>query len=472
MGAKELNSDFEKLKMGLDCFHGNIVIADNDGRIIFLNEYARNLYNLTNEEAHTMKIHDLVDRGIIDRSVCVEAFETKETAIGCLKTATGVDLDSVGFPVLNEKGDLLVAAAYSYDGQFMKVLMEQIENEKKKNRHIKRTLKYLQGANNKYKSFIIADEKMKNLYHDVKKIARAESNILIYGESGTGKDVMANYIHQNSNRQNEVFIPINCGAIPSELMEAEFFGYEKGAFTGANKEGKAGIFEMVDKGTLFLDEIGELPLSLQAKLLRVLESGEVKRIGSSKPIFIDVKIIAATNKNLKSMVEKKLFREDLYYRLNVIPIMIPPLRQRPKDLIELAKYFVDEFNKKYECELVLNSDLISRFKSYRWPGNIRELKNEIERMVISSQTNSIFISGLNTIETEQEEKTREKAERIDYLPGINYKGELKDAVRVFEKNFIKAALAECDGKVAMAANRLGIHRSVLYKKIEQYKSEE
>lgn len=470
---QELNGDFEKLKMGLDCYQGNIVIADNDGRIIFMNEYARNLYKLTSEEARNMKIHDLVDQGIINRSVCVEAFETKETAIGCLKTASGVELDSVGMPVLTENGDLLVAAAYSYDGNFMKVLMKQIENEKKKNRNIKQKLTYLQEANNKHKSIILADEKMKSLYNDVKKIARTESTILIYGESGTGKDVMANFIHRNCNRYSEVFIPINCGAIPSELMEAEFFGYEKGAFTGANKDGKAGIFEMADKGTLFLDEIGDLPLHLQAKLLRVLESGEIKRVGSSQRIFVDVKVIAATNKDLKNMVEKKLFREDLYYRLNVIPITIPPLRQRPKDIIEFARSFVDEFNKKYECELILTTELINKLKSYSWPGNIRELRNEIERMIILSKTNFNFMGGLNCIETKQEDNAPKIiTETFAHIPGIDYKGTLKEAIKVFEKSFIKVALDECAGKVTAAAKRLGIHRSVLYKKMGEDKAEE
>lgn len=469
---READSDFEKLKMGLDCYQGNIVIADNDGRIIFLNEYARKLYKLTSDEAKNMKIHDLVARGIIDRSVCVEAFETKATAIGCLKTASGIELDSVGMPVLTENGELLVAAAYSYDGNFMKALMKQIENEKQKNKNIKQKLTYLQEANNKHKSIILADEQMRNLYDDVKQLAKTESTILIYGESGTGKDVMANFIHRNCSRHSEVFIPINCGAIPGELMEAEFFGYEKGAFTGANKEGKAGIFEMADKGTLFLDEIGDLPLHLQAKLLRVLESGEIKRVGGSKPAFVDVKVIAATNKDLKTMVEKKLFREDLYYRLNVIPITIPPLRQRPGDVAELARYFVEEYNKKYEGELIITADIINKLTAYSWPGNIRELRNEVERMVILSKTNSNFMGGAHSLRTKQaDQETTVQPASFAGIPGIDYKGTLKAAVKVFEKSFIKTVLSECQGKVAAAAKRLGVHRSVLYKKIGEDRPE-
>ena len=255
-------------------------------------------------------------------------------------------------------------------------------------------------------------------------------------------------------------------------MEAEFFGYEKGAFTGANKEGKAGIFEMADKGTLFLDEIGDLPLHLQAKLLRVLESGEIKRVGGSKPAFVDVKVIAATNKDLKTMVEKKLFREDLYYRLNVIPITIPPLRQRPGDVAELARYFVEEYNKKYEGELIITADIINKLTAYSWPGNIRELRNEVERMVILSKTNSNFMGGAHSLRTKQaDQETTVQPASFAGIPGIDYKGTLKAAVKVFEKSFIKTVLSECQGKVAAAAKRLGVHRSVLYKKIGEDRPE-
>ena len=240
---------------------------------------------------------------------------------------------------------------------------------------------------------IAADPNTLTVLRQVDKVAILDATVLLTGETGVGKEKFAQYIYKNSPRREERFIPINCGAIPPALMESELFGYERGAFTGATKD-KMGIFQMADKGTIFLDEIGELPLEMQVKLLRVLQERCIQRVGGSEDIPVDVRIIAATNRNLEEMVRDKTFREDLYYRLNVVPITIPPLRERRGDIIPFADAFLQELNKKYNLHKQFATSALQAMEEYSWPGNVRELKNVVERMVILSQDDLIRGSEL------------------------------------------------------------------------------
>lgn len=243
--------------------------------------------------------------------------------------------------------------------------------------------KYMQPFNsNLLKVFIFNSPQMQNVYSKIQKVTKTMTNILITGESGTGKEVVARIIHENSKRADKPFIPVNCGAIPESLIESEFFGYVKGAFTGANPQGKIGFFEQANEGTIFLDEIGDMPLTLQVKLLRVLQEKTISPIGSNKFRKIDVRIIAATNKNLEKMVEENKFREDLFYRLNVFPIDIPPLCNRPRDIEELSKYFINQYSEIFNMSPKnISKEVMNIFTSYSWPGNIRELKNVIEYII-------------------------------------------------------------------------------------------
>jgi transcriptional regulator with PAS, ATPase and Fis domain len=226
------------------------------------------------------------------------------------------------------------------------------------------------------------------------KVAKVNTVVLLLGETGVGKEKIAAYIHQNSPRRDERFITINCGSISEQLAESELFGYEPGAFTGANIRGKLGLFEVADRGTLFLDEIGELSMDLQVKLLRVIQEQEVLRVGSTLPRKIDVRIIAATNQNLEDMVAQNRFRRDLFYRINVFPLYIPPLRERPKDILPLSHTILGEFNKQYGLEKEFTQDAEFELQNYSWPGNIRELRNSIERAIIISTENEIFPEDL------------------------------------------------------------------------------
>lgn len=318
---------------------------------------------------------------------------------------------------------------------------------------------------------------MRNLYDLAQKAALSDSVVMIYGASGTGKEVMANHIHANSNRHNAPFIPINCAAIPSELMESEFFGYERGSFTGANDKGKLGLFDITSNGTLFLDEIGELSLSMQSKLLRVLESGEYMRLGSNKITKTNTRIIGATNKELWKLVEEGSFRRDLYYRLNVIPIHLPALKDRPEDILPLAYSFLDRFNHKLGVKKEFSQETIRFLKTYTWPGNIRELRNLVERLVVISDSNIIDISRDSIVKPMQDtaaalhstgipdEKAIPEDAFIYSHPDTveqDYSLPFKEALKKFEQDYVNHVLARCGGNVSKAAKELGLHRSSLY----------
>lgn len=233
---------------------------------------------------------------------------------------------------------------------------------------------------------VIESSVMKRIIDLIVRISQVDSVVLISGESGTGKEVLARLIHKLSSRSRGPFISINCGAIPENLLESELFGYEKGSFTGALREGKPGLFELANSGIIFLDEIGEMPSNLQVKLLKIIQDMEAYRLGGVKPVKFDVRIIAATNRNLRERIKEGKFREDLFYRLNVVPIEVPPLRERQEDIFPLIWHFLKQFNQKYKQSKTFSSEVIEIMESYYWPGNVRELQNIVERMVVTSDS--------------------------------------------------------------------------------------
>ncbi|MDY4081412.1 MAG: sigma 54-interacting transcriptional regulator [Candidatus Metalachnospira sp.] len=456
--------DGEELKELLNYYYGNVFVIDGNGVLLYVNKSAAQSLGLTVEELIGSTCYEMQENGYYDKSVAMEALETKKNTISRYSTKTGLNIICCANPILDEEGNVSRVVVYSQDMAMLKDIMQEIEHEKQKNRHIQQTLSYLQEKM-ACQNIVSASESMDNLFKILLNIAPTDSTVMIYGESGTGKEVLANFVHQNSLRCDKPFIPINCAAIPTELMEAEFFGYERGAFTGANRDGKAGLFEMANNGTIFLDELGEMPLSLQAKLLRVLESGEVKRIGSSKTINTDVRIIGATNRDLKKMTEENKFREDLYYRLNVIPVTIPPLRDRPEDIEALSEHFLNEYNRKYGRNVELSEEVINSFKNYLWPGNIRELRNEIERYVIT-EGNISFVMNTRTasIKRNSEPAASDNGKSPVFT---GYIGPLKEVMNKYEMEYIDSVIKECGGVMTEAAKKLGIHRSALYKKLEK-----
>ncbi|MPM16967.1 Anaerobic nitric oxide reductase transcription regulator NorR [bioreactor metagenome] len=334
---------------------------------------------------------------------------------------------------------------------------DRLEDAVQKNKLISDELK-LYRTQYSTSSIVGCSKAINDLRDMVGYVASTNATVLITGESGVGKEVLTNEIYNQSKRNNKPFIKVNCASIPEHLLESELFGYEKGAFTGASKAGKMGLIELANTGTLLLDEIGELPKALQPKLLRVLQEREIMRLGGTEGIPVDIRLIAATNQNLEEMVQQGLFRNDLYYRLSIIPIKIPPLRDRKEDIPVLAQHFLDKFNAKHGKMKRLTQGALSIMGEYDWPGNIRELENLLERLVI--------IGEERYITTTQIERILYTSERVH--PAIDESSlTLKEMVDQFERSVLKNALESC-GTTYKAAERLGTSQATVVRKAHAY----
>ncbi|RKQ15963.1 sigma-54 interaction domain-containing protein [Ureibacillus endophyticus] len=351
-----------------------MIVTDGSGKVLFANPAFERLFDDKLEEVIGYPIADM-EKQTTATSKVLESGKM-ETVI--YTTYKGKQILSTGVPVYDENGELSRIYINSRDISELNSLREKYQESQVL--ASKYYVELLELKKQNTKNFISHSKEMNQILETVYQIANVDSTVLLLGESGVGKDRIANIIHEESLRSDKgSFVKINCGAIPPELLESELFGYEKGAFTGANKDGKAGYFEFADKGTIFLDEIGELPKNLQVKLLRVIQDQTVTRVGGLKEKQIDVRIIAATNRDLEMMVKQGDFREDLFYRLNVVPIVIPPLRKRREDIPFLISYYLEQFNSKYSKNINLDTETLEKLYKYNWPGNIRELSNVIER---------------------------------------------------------------------------------------------
>ncbi len=343
-----------------------------------------------------------------------------------------------------------ITKPFSLD-EFIIVLDRAIELKKIKEENIDLKRKF---DNIISKHYLVGESRqIKEIYEISNRIADLDSSVLITGETGTGKELVANIIHYGGKRKDKPFVKINCSAIPGELIESELFGYERGAFTGAVSR-KIGKFEFADGGTLFLDEIGDFPLHLQPKLLRVLQDKVIERIGGNKSIQVDVRIIAATNKNLLEEVKKGNFREDLYYRLSVIPIYIAPLRERKDDIPYLVEHFIKKYNSRFGKEIIISKEVISKLMDYDFPGNVRELENLIERLVaLSNKKDEINMDKLYLFLNLKEEPANDVMTLEEYINKV-------------EKEYIKKIIALCKGNKTRAADMLGISRKSLWEKLK------
>ncbi len=320
--------------------------------------------------------------------------------------------------------------------------------------------------NNNLLQIIGTSKAIKHIYELIEKVSNSDSTVLILGESGTGKELVAKNIHFKSARANRPFIPVNCGAIPTELLESELFGHEKGAFTGAVAS-RVGRFELADGGTIFLDEIGEMQPILQVKLLRVLQERSFERIGGIKTVNVDVRIVAATNQNLEDAVATGKFREDLFYRLNVIPIDIPPLRERTEDILPLCDYFIEKHSKRFGRNPIrLTDDAMKMFISYHWPGNVRELENTVERLLVLKDDDVVTPYDLPEKMTGRKIPNLPDIEDDDINPfvgGID----LNAALEEYEKRLILHAIELQNGVKSQAAKYLNINRTTLIEKMKR-----
>ena len=376
--------------------------------------------------------------------IMMSAYGSIDTAIGAMKLGA---YDYISKPFKTDEVYLTLKKA------------EERESLKKENRRLKERIQTFEGGHNLGK-MVAKSKVMRDIFQLAEKAAQYKTTVLILGASGTGKELIARGIHQNSHRSEAPLVPVNCGGIPETLLESELFGYKKGAFTGADCN-KKGLFQEAEGGTIFLDEIGELPLSLQVKLLRVLQENEIRPIGDSRSMKIDVRVVAATAKNLEEEVHKGTFRQDLYYRLNVLTIKLPPLKQRTEDIPLLCKHFLHRFNKILGKEVKgLTPDAMAQLLGYHWPGNVRELENVLERAMVIADDSQLLAEHLFL------EQTREGAE---IQAPVTFEGlSIKTAQKVVEKDLITRALQETGGNRTRAARLLEISHPSLLSKMKAY----
>ena len=431
-----------------------ITIINTLGEVEYWSSQAEKMYGIPLKDIKNKKISKFFKKEDLK---LLEILETKKAVFNAYhqpRPDKHVLISSS--PIIDDQGNLIGAISIDQDITNIVKLNEKLSLTTTELQKIKQhyNLQEQIGPLSEIKGNSVVIQTAKDL---ALKVAKTDATVLIRGESGVGKELFAQGVHEASLRKDQPFIPINCGAIPEALFESEFFGYEKGSFTGANKDGKAGKVEMADGGTLFLDEIGMLPLDMQVKLLRVLQEREVSRIGGNTSVKVNIRIVAATNSDLEGMVKKGLFREDLYYRLNVVTLKIPPLRERIKDIPVLVNNFIQEYSAKYHTEMpTLLTSAMDMFTGYQWPGNIRELRNVVERMIIFIDKPTIHAEDIMTI-----------------FPAVNNNNIDKEGLAqekaLLEHDRIKEVLIETYGNKSAAAKKLGISRVSLYNKIKQYR---
>lgn len=420
-------------------------ITDGKANTIYINKSYMNITGLKRKEVMGKNMRDLVYDGVISRSGTLIVLESGKAVTLQQTFKTGRNALITSSPIRDEKGKIIMVVTNVRDMTEIYGLKEQLDEQSRSEKKLRDQLELLKKDFLK-QDLIAEDKKTIDVISILRKVRNMDTTVLLLGETGVGKEVFAKYLHKEGMRKDKPFIKINCGAIPPELMESEFFGYKKGAFTGADRSGKAGYFEVADGGTLFLDEIGELPLSMQVKLLRVLQEKEIMRVGSTLAVPVDVRIIAATNRELDKMVEKGTFREDLYYRLMVYPVRVPPLRERPDDIGSLAKHFASELNRKYGDQKRFANLSLDLLIAYRWPGNIRELKNVVERAFIISNGEVIYPENLSIFGNRDSKLFEEREVGIQNL---------QDYLRKLEYEYIEAAYKKY-GNVRDAAKSLGM----------------
>ncbi len=440
-----------------------VVISDKDGRYVYVNDnWSELMGGVTLEEVKGLYVHDLVPETKVDEAIQTGKILTANDLT--IRTKNGdVKMFCTYIPIFTD-GSVVGCFTYTVFRGMDKAMnfVAQVNGLMNKVEYYKKELKEIRGAKYSINNIIGNSNAIKRVKNDIFKASRSLSNVLIEGETGSGKELVAHAIHDLSNRMDAPFIKVNCAAIPGELLESEFFGYDYGAFTGAKKGGKEGKFQMANTGSIFLDEINQMPLVLQPKILRVLQEKEVEPLGGKSTVLLDARVIAATNIPLEKLVKENRFRSDLFYRLNVLVIRIPPLRERKEDIPLIADSLLNRLNFQMGMSVPgISSHAKEKLKEYDWPGNIRELQNVIERAMNTVWCDTIEWSHMSDyFENRQTYKQNPNNMRPDY--------EIKTIKKNLEKNIVSAAIEKCDGNKTEAAKILGISRTMLYKKIKSY----
>lgn len=378
----ELNAIFESITDG-------IYVTDGEGLTLRVNKAFEEITNITATEIVGHNVQDLIDQGVYEKSVSLIVMQTHRSTSIVETLKNGKEVLLTGTPLYDDEGKLFRIVTTLRDVADLNVLKTRLAMTEQKSERYRMELLTLRLNQLEMDNIVISSPEMKNIMRTALQLAEVDSTVLITGESGVGKEIITRAIHRAGRGDSGPLITANCGAIPESLLESELFGYEKGAFTGADRGGKPGLFEVARGGTLFLDEIGDVNLNVQVKLLRALQEKEIMRVGGRKPISIDVRIITATNRDLKELVSQGAFRKDLYYRLNVVPLHVPPLRERQDAVLPLVNHFLDQFNKKFGKEARITGDALKLMEFHDWPGNVRELENTLERLVVLSDSSLI-----------------------------------------------------------------------------------
>lgn len=449
----------------------NFVITDDRNRVFYINQGYASLLGIKQTQAIGMNVRD-----VIPGTRLPEILASGKAEIGQLMTLFDHSKNENITVVCNrlplyEDGKICgtIGMTTFQDLSDLNELISEMENIKSENKRIKEELNALRSTQNPLSKIIGNSPAMMEVKRTIQNFASSNLSVLLTGETGVGKEVFATALHELSNRNMAPFIKINCAAIPKDLIESELFGYEEGAFTGAKKHGKPGKFELADGGTLLLDEIGEMPMQLQSKLLRVLQEQEVERVGATKGRKVNIRIICSTNQNLKEQVQKKLFRADLYYRINTVELHIPPLRERLSDLQALCDFFINKINMTSGLHtLGIHPSVISLFCEYHWPGNVRELEHVMERLCFTNPNSVISLS-----QCEFFLKRMHSADNAQTKSDINHSTTSSDRSLHYNRDqaeidVILDALKQANGNKAKAARILDIDRTTLYYKLKKY----
>ncbi len=437
------------IKTIFDNLYDGILIIDTNEIVKYVNPAYTRITKVTYDKIVGNRLRDIRPGARLQN-----VLTTKKPIVGVLREELGIQYSVNMSPIFDDAGLIGAISVVSTIDDIYK-LYQDIDKYKSKVKSLENRISAIQKAKYTLNDIISEDISSIELKNTIKKIAYKDITVLIFGESGTGKELYANAIHNESYRSDGPFIAVNCASFQGSLLDSELFGYEEGSFTGAKKEGKMGLFEAANKGTIFLDEISEMDFEVQAKLLRTLQEGTIRKIGSVKETAIDVRVITATNKNLEEMVVNGSFRNDLYYRISVFPLIIPPLRERKDDIFPLVYTFLNSYKNSLKKDIILSKEAESALYNYNWPGNIRELRNSIEFAINMMEDNEIKLKHL---------PVRIQADKKEY---VSYK--LADKIREVEKQEILKRINlfgdNIEGK-RKAANSLGISLATLYNKVK------
>lgn len=456
MQISELLDQNKELDAIINSLHDGIWVTDGEGRTVRLNQSSAEMVKVNREDMIGKTVFELEKQGVFSPSATVKSLLDKQPVTLMQNTRSGRRVVVTANPVFDEQGKLYRVVCNARDITEINNLLKKLEATERLVDRYREELSELRQERLQNEDVVMKSEALRNIMGTARRVAAVESSVLLLGESGVGKNVLAWHIHKNSPRREGPFIEINCGAIPENLMESEIFGYESGAFTGAKKEGKIGKIELADGGTLFLNEIGELSLELQVKLLQVLQERTITRIGGNDVIRVDFRLIAATNQDLSELASNGRFRKDLYYRLNVVPIAIPPLRERREGVPALVMHFVKKINSKYKMDKSITPGAMKLVLDYDWPGNIRELQNFIERVIVTTDEKDIREEHVNGILNLGAESSRPVT--------------LKERLEEVEKDMLFRYMEKYQNTYKVA-DQLGVSQPTIVRKLKKYRKD-